>query len=340
MTYGWMLLVVAIAGGAVFSFVQQQGIQSSSGFSGDNFQVADFGMTTTGLGFILDNLGPEEVTITQINISQENSTAVIPFNKEVEVGESTGMKLPHFIDSGATNTVNVNIKHNIGKLFNITLQGELKGGFEIDESIVGYWTLRPGQVMDDKMYDISQNSAHGDLVNVNFEQDDKFGEVMSFDGSSKISLTGDRGSTQTDDITVMAWAKTNKSNWFMGEGALFRIKANAGEDAEFWIREQGFGSSNTIRGGEIQQDKWHHYTGVYNSETGNQKLYVDGELVATEKPDFESIGDYHKNLCVGESYCGSGSYFEGKATEVIIFNRALDQAQVKSFSESPGFELE
>lgn len=32
MTYGWMLLVVAIAGGAVFSLVSNQGIESVSGF--------------------------------------------------------------------------------------------------------------------------------------------------------------------------------------------------------------------------------------------------------------------------------------------------------------------
>lgn len=340
MTYGWMLLVVAIVGGSVFSVVQEGSIESRSGFQGDNIQASEFGMTSTGLGFVLENRAYEEAIINQINVSQQGSGAVIPFEKELDVSSVAGLKLPHVRQSSSTNTVNVELKYDYGELQNVTLEGNLKGGFEFDDSIVGYWTLRLGQAVGDKMFDISQNSAHGDLINVSFVRDDKFGEVMHFNGSTKIPLTGERGSVHTDDLTVMIWAQTNESNWILGEGALFRMHAEAGEDAGFWIRQEDFGESNMIHGGEVRENEWHHYAGVYNSKTGKQKLYLDGELVATGEPDFQAVGDYHKNLCVGESWCGSDSYFTGNATELMIFNRALGKDKIKEFAENPGFEIE
>ena len=46
MSYGWMLLVVAIVGGAVFSLVQGEGIESVSGFSGTEVSINDLGMNS------------------------------------------------------------------------------------------------------------------------------------------------------------------------------------------------------------------------------------------------------------------------------------------------------
>ena len=64
MTYGWMLLVVAIVGGAVFSVVQSQSVESVSGFTGGDVTVDDFGVTSDGgLQVSMRNTGSETVEI-------------------------------------------------------------------------------------------------------------------------------------------------------------------------------------------------------------------------------------------------------------------------------------
>ena len=48
MTYGWMLLVVAIVGGSVFSVFNQENLETVSGFQGDDVLVDNFGTTNEG----------------------------------------------------------------------------------------------------------------------------------------------------------------------------------------------------------------------------------------------------------------------------------------------------
>ncbi|MEF8880234.1 MAG: hypothetical protein V5A72_00185, partial [Candidatus Nanohaloarchaea archaeon] len=48
-TYGWMLLVVAIVGGAIFTTIQNRAnIQQATGFQGEKVQISEFGMTDNG----------------------------------------------------------------------------------------------------------------------------------------------------------------------------------------------------------------------------------------------------------------------------------------------------
>ena len=45
MTYGWMLLVVAITGSTIFAVASDQSVESISGFTGSDVQINDFGVT-------------------------------------------------------------------------------------------------------------------------------------------------------------------------------------------------------------------------------------------------------------------------------------------------------
>ena len=48
-TYGWMLLVIAIVGGAIFTTVQNSSqIESTSGLANADVQVEEFGVTDSG----------------------------------------------------------------------------------------------------------------------------------------------------------------------------------------------------------------------------------------------------------------------------------------------------
>lgn len=86
MTYGWMLLVVAIVGGAIFATVQGQCTTSTSGFSTSDVRVADFATTSNGdLAFELRNAAADPVTVTDITV--DGITGSVN-DETVEVGSS------------------------------------------------------------------------------------------------------------------------------------------------------------------------------------------------------------------------------------------------------------
>lgn len=69
-TYGWMLLVVAIVGGTIFSVIQGQGIQEVTGFSSGGIAVEQSGITPdNNLDLVMRNVEPEEITISRITVS-------------------------------------------------------------------------------------------------------------------------------------------------------------------------------------------------------------------------------------------------------------------------------
>jgi len=337
MTYGWMLLVVAIAGGAVFSIVNSQSIENVSGFTSKEVTVSDFGMTGSGLAMSLQGQSSETVEVEEVFISNsEGSNATVPLRTQVGLGESSNLHLPYVTSSDGADAVNIELKYGAGKLSNITALGTITGQLKFDESFVGYWTLSKTQGNQTHVYDISQNQNHGELNGSKYVETE-LGNAVQFDGvNDKIELSGDRGSGKTDDFTVSAWIKTEDSGWVFGEGAVFRVYMDPGNNARFWIRDEGFGESNTVAGGNIKADTWHHITGVYDSSSGEQALYVDGEQAAAESPNFEGIGNNHDNLCIGESWCGSGDFFNGTISDVRIFNRALSEREIQGAYNTHG----
>jgi len=75
MTYGWMLLVVAIIGGAIFSVVQGQNVESTSGFTGSDIQIEGFGLTSNDtFDLNLRNANSEPLEIKNITVSDGQDT--------------------------------------------------------------------------------------------------------------------------------------------------------------------------------------------------------------------------------------------------------------------------
>jgi len=84
----------------------------------------------------------------------------------------------------------------------------------------------------------------------------------------------------------------------------------------------------------IIADRWYHITGTYSSTTGEQKFYINGDLVGTKtgitgtlEPTAASNGDFE----IGRHAVSSGSneYFAGEIDEVRVFNNALTEDQIQ-----------
>lgn len=95
MTYGWMLLVVAIIGGAIYAVVQGSGIQSVSGFTGTEVTIDDFGMNSDDeLTLAMRNAAADEIRVKAVELKDPETGAtsrVLP-GKEIDVGDARTVK--------------------------------------------------------------------------------------------------------------------------------------------------------------------------------------------------------------------------------------------------------
>jgi len=123
MTYGWMLLVVAIAGGGFYSVVGSQCTQSVSGFSGEDVEVTEYGFTETDLELMVENSASSSVEIDYIEIDGQVNES----DTSISVRDSDTVKVPDFIESSSCNALDVEIGYNTSSLEDLTVEGSLTG---------------------------------------------------------------------------------------------------------------------------------------------------------------------------------------------------------------------
>ena len=127
MSYGWMLLVVAIIGGAIYTLTGSQCIEQSSGFNGERIQIEDFGLTEGNkLALELRNADSAPITINSIEVTGKNNTTSI----KIPVAKSANIGAPGFSSGSSCNTHNVEINYNSGGLENISTYGQITGNYK------------------------------------------------------------------------------------------------------------------------------------------------------------------------------------------------------------------
>jgi hypothetical protein len=150
MTYGWMLLVVAIVGGAIFATVQGQCTQSSSGFTGQDLSVASFGVSgddtlqvelqnTASQSVVLsgatltDQDGDASINSSQIyiNDSMNDAASLNSTTLDIGVGTSESIFIDNVQNADGCNTFTLDLTYNVGNLQDQFLSGTLTDAMEI-----------------------------------------------------------------------------------------------------------------------------------------------------------------------------------------------------------------
>jgi hypothetical protein len=132
MTYGWMLLVVAIVGGAIFATVQGQCTAATSGFSTSDVRVADFGITSDGsdIAFDLRNAAADPITVQNVTITDGTTDVVADSSVSISVG--------------ASNTISVGQGGSFDSVdgcndFDVTIEYDVQDGIQ-DQQVTGTLT--------------------------------------------------------------------------------------------------------------------------------------------------------------------------------------------------------
>jgi len=125
-TYGWMLIAVSVAGGAVYSTVGSECIESSTGFTGSDVAVEDFGFSNSNsMDLVISNNAQDDAEIDEVEINSSTGEYRIVNGTEIAVGSEDVVTIPAVESSSECNSFDVSITYSQGPLENQVISGSL-----------------------------------------------------------------------------------------------------------------------------------------------------------------------------------------------------------------------
>jgi fibronectin type 3 domain-containing protein len=195
--------------------------------------------------------------------------------------------------------------------------------------------------------DLSGNNLNGTIIGATWTTQGKYGNALSFNGSSNYVDLGNPAALQlTGSMTIEAWVNAAANPADDGQ-----IVAKC-DDATGWQLKTSpdtgphtFGIAvSPSSGSRIQRysdsrslNTWYHVAGVYNASARTLDIYVNGALnnvkLAGTVP--ASQGNSSVNVNIGRRSGGSGYYFNGIIDEIRIYNRPLSPAEILNDMNTP-----
>lgn len=158
--------------------------------------------------------------------------------------------------------------------------------------------------------------------------------IVVFDGTSKVvtkeGIAPRRGVSVAGQFYTEAFRTGDNEitgSWVSKRNA-FILDPETDGSVKFYVFVGGFWQAVSSPANAVKLKTWEHWAGTYDGS--ELKLYKDGELVASRalSGDLGTSG----MLCVGQD-CGiPNRFFEGKATNVRVYEGALSAVDVKKLS--------
>jgi chitodextrinase len=192
--------------------------------------------------------------------------------------------------------------------------------------------------------DISGNGITGTLQGATWTTGGKYGNALSFNGTSSYVDLGNPAALQlTGSMTVEAWVKAaaNPPN----DGQIIAKADNAGG----WQLKTSPDTGSQTFGGKISGSStvqrysntvrvlntWYHVASVYNASTRTVEVYVNGVPDSGTLLGTIPTSQILQNVNVNIGRRIGGYYFNGVIDEVRIYNRALAQSEIQSDMNTP-----
>jgi len=156
---------------------------------------------------------------------------------------------------------------------------------------------------------------------------------LTFDGSELI----DCGSpTLFDDLTSFSfscWFNSDLKSqdrgilgkWLTGSNRSFALNLETSGNIRFIVRSGGAAAQSYINTSDWSTGNWYNIIGTYDGS--NVKIYLDGVLKDTVALT-GTVDNATQSFRIG--VYGSASYFDGKISEVAIFDYALSSTQIST----------
>ena len=196
----------------------------------------------------------------------------------------------------------------------------------------------------DEAMDSSGNENHG-IIHDAIWVAGKFGSALEFDGvASYVEIPESDSLKVTDQLTWHAWIKvtggqgTDRNIFAQSENGGYGGRIHVGEQYSCWLKvDNDWRYPAAAANVPDLYDTWHHVATTYDSETGVQKMYVDGEL-ASEGP--LELANLKIQPGTGTSEIGNRHEwtqpFDGIIDELCIYDVVLTQDEIQESMNSLG----
>ena len=193
--------------------------------------------------------------------------------------------------------------------------------------------------------DLSGNNLTGTIVGAAWTTSGKYGNALSFNGSSSYVDLGNPAALQsTGDMTLEAWINAaanpaddgqiiSKSS---GVGWQLKTSPDTGPHT-FGIKVSGSSTTSTQRYGTTVRslNTWYHIAGVYTASAGTLNIYVNGALNNGTLLGTIPASQFNQSVNVNIGRRTGGYYLNGVIDEVRVYSRALSQAEIQTDMITP-----
>jgi len=210
------------------------------------------------------------------------------------------------------------------------------------ENMLGYWSMDDfpsgfGST-DNTVYDVTSLNHNGVAENgLNSDNivSGKWDNALTFDGTDDLIDTNyNLNGESRKGVTISLWVKYDAigdatRNIFCSKDSNeleFRYNNSGTTDRLGWFTYDGNVHGIQYDPHDPSTDTWYHYTATYDNDTG-YKLYINGDNVASSSDTTwatDTADEY-----IAHRTDGGETPFDGIIDEVMIFNRALGDNEVK-----------
>lgn len=226
----------------------------------------------------------------------------------------------------------------------LTLYANTAIGGLVSDGLVSYWTFDEKDVAGKTVKD-KKGANDGEMLGDPEVVEGKLGNGLKLNGTADhvkvASLDVSPGTYPT--ITLMAWVHPTSD----GTGGQANRRFLFGHDDGGWDRgilmqstnwRTGTGNDGTDywdTGATVGVNIWQHIAVVYSE--GDIEFYKDGKNYSYGSPG--NVGDGNPSLLIG-THPTQARFFQGIIDEVLVYDRALSEAEIKQNMSASGMAVE
>jgi fibronectin type 3 domain-containing protein len=163
--------------------------------------------------------------------------------------------------------------------------------------------------------------------------------ALTLDGDLDHAVVDDRPALDLNSYTIEAWIKHDGNS---PDGARLLSKFDgSGFDGGYTLSLLGGGDTPTVKfttnraasditsESEIPVDQWTHVAVTYDADGSTQRLYINGQLDATNGGSAKPPRESSKNLWIGAEVGGASNFFSGQIDNLRIWNTERSQAEIR-----------
>ena len=213
----------------------------------------------------------------------------------------------------------------------------------ISNNLEAYWAFNDFSTQGQKKIseDASGNHRHAELQGKpGFVADDKFGQVLQFDGVNDYLVLPKESTASTTAITISFWAKgdasldaSSQTQLFYAENAQRVISIRYPWNSKILFKADDGATANNVEANVALADyqgKWVHWACTKDTATGKMQIYRDGVLLKEVTGKNVAIGT-DTQVILGAKKVGANaatSFFKGQLAHVRMFSKALTASEV------------